>query len=246
MLLVSSFCIDRYEASLVDNATGQPLSPYYPPTPAKLKEVWGYWSVHIKNFGDEAARAFPLPELSDWQRENAFVPRAVSKPGVVPQGYMSYYDAKRACENAGKRLCKKEEWVYACKSKAQTKFPYGPDYRAGACNVHRPFHPAAVLHANASLGHRDPRLNLVSEGDKDPLLRLTGATPTCASDWDTGKLYDMVGNLDEWVDADPPEFVGGFYARRTTQGCEAKVSSHAAIYYDYSTGVRCCKDPSPG
>jgi hypothetical protein len=51
----------------------------------------------------------------------------------------------------------------------------------------------------------------------------------------------MVGNLDEWVESDPPEFVGGFYARMSTQGCEAKVSSHAAIYYDYSTGTRCCR-----
>jgi sulfatase modifying factor 1 len=246
MLLVSSFCIDRFESSMVDAASGQPLSPYYPPTPTKLAEIWGYWSVHQRNFGSEAARAFPIPELSDFQREHSFSARAVSKEGDVPQGYMSYYDAKRACESAGKRLCAKDEWVFACKGKAQTKFPYGADYRAGACNVYRPFHPAAVLHANASLGHRDPRLNLVSEGGRDPLLRLTGATPTCASDWGSGKLYDMVGNLDEWVEAEPPEFLGGFYARMTTQGCEAKVSSHAAIYYDYSTGVRCCKDAAPG
>jgi sulfatase modifying factor 1 len=169
MLLVGSFCIDRFESSLVDVATGQPLSPYYPPTPAKLAEVWAYWSVHLRSFGNEAARAFPLPELPEWQREHLFTARAVSREGVVPAGYMSYHDAKRACENAGKRLCKKEEWVFACKGKAQTKFPYGPDYRAGACNVYRPFHPAAVLHANASLGHRDPRLNLVSEGGRDPL-----------------------------------------------------------------------------
>ncbi len=174
------------------------------------------------------------------------MPRAVSREGAVPQGYLSYYDAKRACEGAGKRLCSQDEWVFACKGKAQTKFPYGPDYRAGACNVYRPFHPAAVLHANASLGHRDPRLNLVSEGGKDPLLRLTGATPSCASDWGTGKLYDMVGNLDEWVDAEPPGVSRRLYYAHDHAGCEAKVSSHAAIYYDYSTGVRCCKDAGPG
>jgi formylglycine-generating enzyme required for sulfatase activity len=103
-------------------------------------------------------------------------------------------------------------------------------------------HPAAVLHASASLGHLDPRLNLVDERGVDPLLRLTGATATCASEFGGGKLYDMVGNLDEWVESDPPEFVGGFYARMSTQGCEARVGSHAAIYYDYSTGTRCCRD----
>src|SRR5688572_15965700 len=61
MLLVSSFCIDRFESSMVDAASGELLSPYYPPTPTKLAEVWGYWSVHQRNFGSEAARAFPIP-----------------------------------------------------------------------------------------------------------------------------------------------------------------------------------------
>jgi hypothetical protein len=52
----------------------------------------------------------------------------------------------------------------------------------------------------------------------------------------------MVGNLDEWVEAERPGFRGGFYARATTKGCEAEVKSHALSYYDYSTGTRCCKD----
>lgn len=37
-------------------------------------------------------------------------------------------------------------------------------------------------------------------------------------------------------------FLGGFYARSTANGCEAKVTNHASTYYDYSTGVRCCRD----
>jgi hypothetical protein len=73
-------------------------------------------------------------------------------------------------------------------------------------------------------------------------LRLTGATPKCSSPWNGDALYDMVGNVDEWVEGEKaPAFVGGFYARSTTKGCEAIVDSHAAIYYDYSTGTRCCK-----
>ncbi|HEV8245430.1 MAG TPA: SUMF1/EgtB/PvdO family nonheme iron enzyme [Polyangiaceae bacterium] len=242
MVGVQGFCIDRWEIATVDKTRGELLSPYYPPDPDKLAEIFGYWTVQRQNYGDAAARALPLPELPAWQREHAFEARAVSRPGVVPQGYLSYYAAKSACENSGKRLCTKDEWQSACKGAKATKFPYGADYRAGRCNVYRMFHPAAVLHENSSLGHRDPRLNLIVEAGKDPLLRPTGATPSCASEWSEGKLYDMVGNLDEWVEADPPEFVGGFYARMTTQGCEAKVSSHAALYYDYSTGARCCRN----
>jgi len=38
-------------------------------------------------------------------------------------------------------------------------------------------------------------------------------------------------------------FLGGFYARSTTKGCDAQISSHAPSYFDYSTGTRCCADP---
>ena len=76
-------------------------------------------------------------------------------------------------------------------------------------------------------------------------MRLTGATRGCESQWDDGSLFDMVGNLDEWVEDPTGVFVGGFYARMTQKGCEAKISGHAASYYDYSTGTRCCKDAGP-
>jgi formylglycine-generating enzyme required for sulfatase activity len=242
MVRVRSFCIDRWEMSTVDKRTGNALSPYYPPTPRELVGVFDYWMLERKNFGDAAAREFPLPELPEWQRQRTFSPRAVSRPGVVPQAYVSYHVAKRACEAAGKRLCTEKEWVQACGGERGLKFPYGERYQLFSCNVHRPYHPAFVLHGNSSLGHRDPRLNLVVESDRNPLLRLTGATPKCASTWNGDAIYDMVGNLDEWVEGEKaPAFVGGFYARSTTKGCEAIVDSHAPAYYDYSTGARCCK-----
>jgi hypothetical protein len=242
MVRVRSFCIDRWEMSTVDKQTGNPLSPYYPPNVRELAGVFDYWMIERKNYGDAAARELPLPELPEWQRQTPFSPRAVSRPGVVPQAYVSYPMAKRACEAAGKRLCTDKEWVLACGGERLLKFPYGERYQMFSCNVHRPYHPAFVLHGNSSLGHRDPRLNLLVENEKNPLLRLTGTTPKCASVWNGDAIYDMVGNIDEWVEGEKaPAFVGGFYARSTTKGCEAIVDSHAPAYYDYSTGARCCK-----
>src|SRR5262249_30052859 len=125
-------------------------------------------------------------------------------------------------------------------------FPYGDRYRAFACNVFRPYHPGFALHQNSSTGHRDPRLNLVVESDEQPLLRQTGDTPSCASSWGSDAVFDMVGNLDEWVEGETrPVFVGGFYSRSTNKGCEARVDSHAPAYYDYSLGTRCCADLTP-
>ncbi|HEV8548511.1 MAG TPA: SUMF1/EgtB/PvdO family nonheme iron enzyme [Polyangiaceae bacterium] len=246
MVFVRGFCIDRWESSLVDASTGQPLSPYYAPVRNDMEAAYEYWQVERRNVGELAAQAMPLPEPSVWQREHPFAPRAVSRRGAVPQGYLSYYTAKKACTNAGKRLCTEREWVTACEGEHATKFPYGEHYRALACNVFRPFHPGFALHQNSSTGHRDPRLNLVVEGENEPLLRRTGDTPSCRSRWGADSIEDMVGNVDEWVEGETrPVFVGGFYSRSTTKGCEARVDSHAPAYYDYSLGTRCCSDAAP-
>jgi len=238
MVRVHSFCIDRWEIRTVDAASGEALSPFYPPNPKLSASVRDTWLCEQSFLGSSAARRFPLPELPAFQREHTYEPRAVSEAGSLPQAYLSYHLAKKACENAQKRLCTKDEWVTACRGQQQSQFPYGNDFRAGRCNVHRALHPGYVLHASSSLGLLDPRLNLVEEGD-DPLLRLTGATASCASVWASDKIFDMVGNLDEWVE--DGMFLGGFYARSTTKGCDAQVSSHALSYFDYSTGTRCCK-----
>lgn len=242
MVLVGRLCIDRWESSMVDKASGEGLSPNYPPQTVLLREVWQAWELDRGAFGTEGARAMPLPELSTFQRTHAFEAKALSRPGAVPQAYLAYPVAKRACENARKRLCTRDEWVKACEGEKQTKFPYGESFERSKCNVWGYVHPGVALHQGASFGHRDPRLNLLAEGGEKPLLRLTGGTPTCASRWGSDAIYDMVGNVDEWVDGDRPEFVGGFYARSTSNGCESRVTNHAPMYYDYSLGARCCRD----
>ena len=101
-------------------------------------------------------------------------------------------------------------------------------------------HPAAMLHDNASVGHLDPRLNRTQAKGR-PLLAPTGDYPACRSRWGNDAAYDMVGNLDEWIDNGTGAFAGGFYARATRAGCEALVDVHPKRYLDYTTGVRCCR-----
>jgi hypothetical protein len=243
MVRVRNYCIDRFEVSTRDLSTKQLLSPYYPPLPGYVAKVLDVWQVERFEWGSEAARSFPLPELSRFQIAERYEPTAISVGGRIPQSYLSRELSRRICKNAGKRLCSYEQWQTACRGERGTVFPYGNEYVEGRCNVWRAIHPARVLHGNASMGHLDPRLNLLVEVPSgDPLLRETGATKTCASHWGSDAIYDMVGNLDEWVDDDPGMFVGGFYSRNTSKGCDAKVSNHAPTYFDYSTGTRCCKD----
>ncbi len=241
MVRVTSYCIDRWEAALVTSAEGTPLSPYYPPNARHLARVHSVWQVERTLVGSADARRMPLPPVPRVQRAGKVKFKAVSRAGVVPSGYLNFYEARRACRNAGKRLCSEEEWVLACRGAAGHKHGYSANYQIGRCNVFRRLHPAFVLHGQASLGHTDPRLNLVVEHAVGPLLRRTGAAKKCRTPWGSDAVHDMIGNLDEWV-ADPSgTFLGGFYARSTNQGCEAKVASHDPAYYDYSLGTRCCK-----
>lgn len=242
MVQVTGYCIDRYEMSLVDQRTGTPLSPYYPPERRWLQYVYDTWERLRQRVGSDAARAMPLPPISEFQREQEYIPAARSRPQRVPQGYLSFHTAQRACEAASKRLCTEQEWETACRGEDGQPFPYGDKYRAGACNVGSYHHPAAVLHGLSSSGHLDPRLNLLRIAADAPVLRLTGASQACASRWGADAIYDMVGNVDEWVDDPGGVFRGGFYARRTTSGCEARIQNHSSTYFSYSTGARCCRD----
>lgn len=239
--IAGEFCIDRFEAMMVDASTGEALSPDFPTTPNLLEYVLSDWSTGRSRIGDIHGRAMPLPFLPQWQRGAKIQTAAVSRMGVQPSGYLTGLVAESACAAAGKRLCALEEFTAACRGEDDTQFPYGDSYEEGVCNVFREDHPAAILHGNASVGHLDPRLNKVRAKGK-PLLRPTGATPRCRSRWGADAVYDLVGNLDEWVDDEDGAFAGGFYSRSTRAGCDAVITSHPKNYLDYSTGVRCCRD----
>ncbi len=244
VLVKDRYCVDRYEAVLVDAKSEQELSPYYPPVRKAATSMATLWEEQRFTMGDEEAQQMPLPLLPEWQRSRDFEPKAVSRKGATPQGYANGNVAAVACKAAGKRLCSLDEWRTACRGEEDRQFPYGDKYVDGRCNVFRDAHPAMVLHGNASLGHNDPRLNQVKSNGK-PLLRKTGETATCYSRWGEDAVADMVGNLDEWVEDPKGAFAGGFYSRSKKDGCDSIVRAHGNDYWDYSTGVRCCADPPP-
>jgi len=243
VFVAERFCVDRYEATIVDKTTRRPFSPFYPPNPREVRKAVAGQKWGPAALGKEELDP-PVPRLPDWERDSAAEPFAVSVPHVIPQAYLSKLTAKVACEAAGKRLCAIDEWRLACRGDKNTRHPYGDKYKVRLCNVHGTRHPASILYGNASLGHWDPRLNQVV-ADGAPLLRPTGETPACRSSWGADGIYDMVGNLDEWVEDEKATFVGGFYARDTFRGCEAKVARHPPAFFDFSTGMRCCADRAP-
>jgi hypothetical protein len=168
---------------------------------------------------------------------------AVSEEGEIPQGYISQLVAADAGAEAGKRLCSIDEWMRACGGPEGTIYPYGDSYDPGACNDTRATHPvvdvfgAATTWSDAQLN--DPRLNQLPDS-----LAPAGANPGCVS---AEGVFDLHGNLHEWVDDPNGTFKGGFYVDAVLNGpgCTYTTTAHSAGYRDYSTGFRCCRDPEP-
>jgi formylglycine-generating enzyme required for sulfatase activity len=176
--------------------------------------------------------------------------KAVTRPGHVPQGYISKNEADEACKNAHKRLCSGEEWLTACRGKNPTSYPYGDERKDGYCNdngrsnvnvLYKDLGDAAYASPEAM---NDPRINK----QPDSVAR-TGQYEHCRNAYG---IFDMVGNLHEWTSELVPYeagmkgvFRGGYYQDTSKNGigCNYKTVAHDVAYHDYSTGFRCCADP---
>lgn len=226
MARVGTFCIDKYEATLVNKNTGEAWSPYIN----------------------------PIKEISNL--------KAVSVAGV-PQGYIGLTHAAQACQNADKKLCTDTQWLQACAGSGGRRFPYGNEEIPGACNYDKP-RPSVKTRdcPNCQYSLEDPLVN------QKYALAKTGAYNQCVT---PEGVYDLTGNLQEWVDDGNPapsnKFGGGYYGAslliRNNQegitcsnlacfskvqgatnirGCGFQIVSHTAAQADYSLGFRCCVD----
>jgi hypothetical protein len=174
--------------------------------------------------------------------------RAVSRAGVAPQGYISGRQAEAACRAAGKRLCTASEWERGCRGPSGAQFPYGNTRAANVCNDDaRARHP--VIEASRLAGVPSDRawldgMNLPAINQLEGGLAKTGAREGCVT---AEGLFDMVGNLHEWVADADGTFRGGYYmdTSRNGDGCSYQTTAHDFDYHDYSTGFRCCTDPEP-
>ncbi len=168
--------------------------------------------------------------------------RAVSRGGVVPQGYIAGSQAQTACVNAGKRLCALNEWMAACRGPALRTYPYGNTYVARRCNEGRTPHPVIEFFGTSmgvftSTNMNNPGINMQAN-----TVAPSGMFWDCVS---PVGAYDMVGNMHEWIDDSAGTFKGGFYvdAEINGRGCLYTTTAHNFTYRDYSTGFRCCANP---
>jgi hypothetical protein len=185
--------------------------------------------LEMKDDGTEAP-------FSPYEAPNGHRVRAVSKKGVVPQAHISMVEAKQACAASKKRLCRGAEWKAACKGPDATRYPYGNTHVASACVDTNRTSPMELLHH----GERSFKtLNDARANQQANTVEPTGAAATCTNSYG---VYDMVGNVHEWTD--DSSFRGGYYldTKLNYEGCDYRTTAHGPMYYDYSTGFRCCAD----
>jgi formylglycine-generating enzyme required for sulfatase activity len=151
-------------------------------------------------------------------------------------------EAQRACTASGKRLCHAQEWKSACKGPEGTRYPYGASHEANVCVDTNRTSPMAVLHngEHDASTMNDPEANQLSN-----TVEPTGSAAECTNDYG---VYDMVGNLHEWTSDPNGTFQGGYYldTKLNGEGCAYRTTAHDFAYHDYSTGFRCCAEPSAG
>jgi protein-disulfide isomerase/thiol-disulfide isomerase/thioredoxin/uncharacterized membrane protein len=154
---------------------------------------------------------------------------AVSKPGVESARGVTWYEAKAACESAGKRLCTEKEWLTACSGAIPLdddrdgvfsndihegrQHAYGEHWREGWCADSRK--------------RADPR----------PLI--TGEHPKCAT---PDGIYDLEGLTKEWVGVTPDKAAlkGGSYFSGNSARCAYHKDTESPELKDESVGFRCC------
>ncbi len=265
------FCIDRYEASIVDKNTGEEASPHYKSSWGGAQDAgWQYEFFKKKEISPlkflrlvKEGQPISMP-VRGAERLSGFEPVAVSFPDKIPAAYATKNIAELACRNAEKRLCFRKEWYRACvgpqgpapyldtdgKEVFPEAYPYGSRYESGKCNqgFHTEIWPPDLLGRKNNLEMLDPRISALLGKDGRPMKRETGAFPGCANSYG---VYDLVGNVHEIV-ADvhiaknfPNErvvFVGSHYVRAAMQSCAEATKDHWPPYTDYSIGFRCCKD----
>jgi formylglycine-generating enzyme required for sulfatase activity len=165
---------------------------------------------------------------------------AVSKAGVIPWYPVTVAVASAACANAGKRLCKSDEWMFGCDGGLFFTYSYGDEYDPTVCNTIDTFcycGPGSVCEA------ANPCPYPYCWGTCGAWVHVvpTGSLPDCYS---TKGLHDITGNVWEAVSSDDglEHFRGGAFNcidSKALSRCD-----HDATWGPTARGFRCCAAPT--
>lgn len=148
----------------------------------------------------------------------------------VPALRVSWYEAKAACEAAGRRMCTEAEWLSACQGAVavddDNNGVYADDLIEGNT------YPYGELHERGRCWD--------GQRSEESRPAYTGELPGCLS---PVGAYDLTGNLEEWVGATPETAAlmgGAFDTSDDHARCARRNASFGAGFASPRTGFRCC------
>jgi formylglycine-generating enzyme required for sulfatase activity len=157
--------------------------------------------------------------IDQYEASGGQVGEARSIIGTLPWKEVSWFEARVACELAGKRLCEPFEWAQACQGTEGSLYPYGSIYEPDRCY--------GADRSGSTGSYQDPVP--------------TGSMTDCEGGY--SGLFDMSGNLWEWTadcSGDDCQMRGGSYQDvREDLLCESTYTGDGDRAY-LDTGFRCC------
>lgn len=175
-------------------------------------------------------------------------PVAQSAPGVLPWFPVTLSTARAACQAAGKRLCRLDEWVHGCSGTAGMTYGYGNTYDPSICNGIDTFcycdSAACSSLSQCPYAHCFSMPSTEGPGPCGAYFHVTptGSFPSCISEYGA---YDVNGNVWELADTDDglEHFRGGAYNCSDSE--ELHRCDHDGTWNPSAKGFRCCQDGEP-
>jgi protein-disulfide isomerase/uncharacterized membrane protein len=164
--------------------------------------------------------------------EASIEPGGAASVGVhqIPATRMSWFAARDACEAAGKRLCSEKEWIAACQG--QMPVDDDGDGQFGDDMVEGNGYPYGEYHERGRCW----------DGRNKDMERpvYTGEMPGCANEQG---VYDLTGNVEEWVGHTPETALllgGAFDTTKDFARCYRRNDTFGPGLANRRTGFRCC------
>jgi len=164
-----------------------------------------------------------------------------NRVGEKPTVAVTFNEASELCAAEGKRLCTADEWTQACEGPAHLPYPYGFVRNDEACNHDKPYR----IPNDSAYQNPETRAAEVARLDQS---EPSGSRAACVSSYG---VYDMTGNVDEWVNNESgsvngPEYESGLkggYWGPVRNRCRPMTTDHNHWHHGYQIGFRCCSNP---